>query len=152
MKAPPVLWVAKAAPELAPWITEVPYPTVPSFSPPSIPNPAPSAPKAFPVIWVVCVVVVKAAPALAPSITEVPYPTVPSFSPPSIPNPAFSTLTVDVVVAPKSTVPKLVVPKSTVPKLVVPKSTVWCTVVVSSSAPAWISARAGPCLIVVLRT
>ena len=70
---------------VAPWITEVPYPTVPALSPPSIPNPAPSVDvvKAAPVLWVA-----KAAPAFAPSITEVPYPTVPSLSPPSIPNPA----------------------------------------------------------------
>jgi len=65
-------------------MTEVPYPTVPALSPPSIPNPA-------------CSVVV-----VAPSITEVPYPTVPSLSPPSTP------------IVLTSTVPKLVVPKSTI--------------------------------------
>ena len=36
VKAPPV---ERVAPALAPSITEVPYPTVPSLSPPSIPNP-----------------------------------------------------------------------------------------------------------------
>ena len=104
----PVVETAVIAPDEAPApsITDVPYPTVPSLSPPSTPNPASvvvvvSAPKAAPVE--------KAAPAPAPSITEVPYPTVPSFSPPSTPNPPSATF-----VVPKSTVPKLVVPKSTV--------------------------------------
>ena len=80
----PVVETAVIAPDEAPApsITDVPYPTVPSLSPPSTPNPA-------------SVVV-----AVAPSITDVPYPTVPSLSPPSTPNPA--SVVVVVVSAPKA--------------------------------------------------
>ena len=62
-----VVW--KAFPPVP--MTEVPYPTVPSLSPPSIPNEAPVAAVSAPV-----------------PMTEVPYPTVPSLSPPSIQNEA----------------------------------------------------------------
>ena len=89
--------------------TEVPYPTVPALSPPSIPKEAPVPPIWYPVVLVVVVVVVwKAFPPVP--MTEVPYPTVPSLSPPSIPNEA-------PVAAVSAPVPMTEVPYPTVPSL-----------------------------------